>query len=223
MVGVTNSAYPIYVNLADGDQSGGALPMPFAGSYAFWYGQPSSGNYMGSQVSEDGSKSGGTSMAPNSGVFTSPAFFIPDHALPVVLRFDTWWEIESINPSSFDVMRVSIQDVATTAVTELGVLNPTTDPGGAPPTPFTSGGFNTAPVWMQVTQDVTAFRGKTVRLIFTFDTGDILYNGFRGWLIDNVRVTTQSLLAAPLAPQASGLASLRTGTLSPEQPRRPRQ
>ena len=223
MVGITNSAYPIYVNLADGDQSGGALPMPFAGSYAFWYGQSSSGNYMGSQVSGDGSKSGGTSMAPNSGVLTSPAFFIPDQGLPVALRFDTWWEIESVNPKSFDIMRVSIQDVVTSAVTELGVLNPTTDPGGAPPTPFTSGGFNTAPVWMQVTQDVTAFRGKTVRLIFTFDTRDILYNGFRGWLIDNVSVTTQSLLAAPLAPQASGLASLRTGTLSPEQPRRPRQ
>ena len=76
---------------------------------------------------------------------------------------------------------------------------------------------------MQVTQDVTAFRGKTVRLFFTFDTRDVLFNGFRGWLIDNVSVTTQSLLAAPFAPQASGLASLRTGTLSPEQPRRPRQ
>lgn len=207
LLNIVNVLFPNYVDLAPGDGSLGALPAPFAGSYAFWYGNAATGNYLGAQNSSDYFGSGGTSAAPNSGTLTSPPFTLPvADGQSIVLRFNTWWDIESVNPSTFDIMQVSIED-ETGAITPLGVLNPSSDPAFLlESTPFTSGGFNKPPVWVEVAQDVTAFSGRTVRLIYSFDTIDILYNGFRGWVIDNVRVGAEvhSLVAPSRRPAQQG-------------------
>ncbi|HVT40629.1 MAG TPA: hypothetical protein VHE78_16420, partial [Gemmatimonadaceae bacterium] len=230
---IMNAAYPTYVDLAPGDASGGAMPSPFAGSYVFWYGNPAAGNYLGPQQANDAPKSGGRGTASNTGVLTSPSIVFPTATgMSLVLRFNTWWEIESVNPSLFDRMELSVQDVSTSAITSLGMLNPATDPTVArpPSAPFTSGGFNTPPGWVEVVKDLSAFRGKTIRLIFTFNTVDLLYNGFRGWLLDNVRITPDAPPTSSLSLQQStpafGLsaqqATAPTGTLQPVLPLRPR-
>ena len=166
-------------------------------------------------------------------MLTSPDIVLPSEiGFSPTLRFDTWWEIESVNPSLFDIMRISVQDVGTGVITSLGVLNPARDPGpiqSGPSIPFTSAGLNAPPAWVPVTVSLNAFRGKTVRLLFTFDTRDARYNGFRGWLIDNVRVAGEvvapsfSRQGSLLAPQQPSLqVTAGSGSLNPELPPKPR-
>jgi len=186
--GLSNLAYPTFVSTFNHAQDvvGGSLPSPFAGSFSAWYGQPETGNYIGTQdVDEPGS--GGMSTGPNSGSFVSPQFQVPDVA-GVQLTLKTWWEIESVNPHNFDVMDIVVHPATgTDAVLR---LNPTTDPADANRTakPYTSGGFNTAPVWQDVAISLEAYRGQTVQLRLEFDTIDSQYNGFRGWIVDQVRI-----------------------------------
>jgi hypothetical protein len=209
---ISNSAYPSWVNLAPGDDSNGKLPSPFLGGWVFWYGEPEDGNYIGTPQTGQSALSGGTSTAPNSGSLTSPEFLVPSGG-PVSLRFRTWFEIESVDADRFDLMRVVVYDVDANATTELGLLNPVTDPNGAPPTPFTSGGLNAPPVWVEVTHPLDAFAGKRVQLSFRFETGDVLYNGFRGWIVDEVRVELDppSAVAAMAAPGAVTRGLTRPG------------
>ena len=191
-----NSAFPTYVSTFDlPGVAGGTVPPPFRKARSGWYGQLSTGNYIGTQLSGDFAGSGGTSTAANSGMFVSPGLQVPDVAARIELRFKTWWEIEGVNPSTFDIMSVEISDGESSIVK---YLNPTTDPetpeGGQPEDrraqPYTSGGFNTAPVWQSVAYDISRFRGETVHVTFAFNTRDQRYNGFRGWLVDDVRIST---------------------------------
>ena len=60
---------------------------------------------------------------------------------------------------------------------------------GKPPTPFSSGGLDAAPLWQTYNYDLTSYTGSQVRVRFRFDSADGNYNGVRGWLIDRVIVT----------------------------------
>ncbi|MEO7082904.1 MAG: hypothetical protein ABI442_18670 [Gemmatimonadaceae bacterium] len=206
---IVNSLYPNFVDLAPGDASGGALPSPFAGSWVFWYGGDATGNYIDVQSPSDAQHSGGTSTAPHSGTLTSPPIAVPATAGgAVVLRFNTWWEIESTNPSTFDIMALAVHDVAAGTTTSLGTLNPKSDPAGEHhSTPFTSAGYNLPPRWVEIAVDLSAYRGRTVQIIYSFDTQDVLYNGFRGLLIDNVRVGAEAS-----APASGSRVSGRAAT-----------
>ena len=188
---LTNTASPALVTTV-----GDALPTPFAGSFSAWYGQELTGNYIGTQA---GNNLGGTSTEPNFGSLVSPLFTVPD--VPgIELRFRTWWEIESVNPTTFDLMQVRLNaGGAPGAGTLLRQLNPTTDPGtSSSALPYTSAGFNTAPAWKEIAVDLSAYRGQTAHLRFVFSTGDILYNGFRGWIVDEVLVLDATGLAPPV-------------------------
>jgi hypothetical protein len=189
-----NAAFPSYVSTfgADGG-AGGALPSPIAGTKSSWYGNPTKGNYIGTQVTEDAALSGGMSTGPNAGALVSPQFRVPNVPNATELAFKTWWEIESVNPHSFDIMDVEVVNVVTGAVTVARRLNPSTDPTSPSISvrramPYTSGGFNTAPAWQDVAVDLSAYRGQTIRLRFAFNTRDSQYNGFRGWIVDQVAV-----------------------------------
>ena len=137
----------------------------------------------------------------------------PNEGKDIVLRFDTWWEIESFDAPFFDLMEISIYDVAANTMTSLGVLNPAADANGLPAEPFTSSGYNTPPVWAPNSVDVSAFAGKTIQLVFGFNTGDGLYNGFRGWLIDNVRIVQEEPVLAAAFMQS--VADGSNGGLNP--------
>lgn len=213
----SNAAYPTYVSLAPGDASNGTLPSPMTGSYAAWYGDARTGNYLGTQAAGDYALSGGMSTGANSGSYVSPPITLPANATSAILDFDTWFEIESVNPHSFDVMMLGVQHGAT--IDQIGMLNPATDPplGGHNDKPFTSAGFNLPPVWKHVTQDLGAYAGQTVQLVFTFDTRDAQYNGFRGWIIDNVEVRIRD--GVTLLSVGTHTRRLTTGTpLNPVAP-----
>jgi hypothetical protein len=216
LAGIVNAAVPTYVSLAPGDDSNGALPAPVQGEYALWYGEPSTGNFMGQQDPADLAGSGGTSLAPNQGNVTSPTFAIPPNAPTATLRFDTWFEIESVNPNDqgFDIMTIGVVDQGSGVYTELERLNPFVDPTFEPrdAIPFTSGGFNTKPTWRPEFVDLSAYLGRTISVVFTFSTQDQLYNGFRGWLIDNVSVSDVAVPfgTPPLAPPERGGSPTRT-------------
>ena len=207
LVGVVNTASPVFVT------AGSALPAPTHGSFAGWYGQLSTGNYIGTQVANDPALSGGTSTGPNIGVFLSPAFTVPDvSGTNMELRFKTWWEIESVNPGGenpFDVMSVEV--VHGEGTTVLKRLNPALDPtspADRSALPYTSGGFNVAPVWVDEAIDISAYEGQSIRIRFVFNTRDHQYNGFRGWVVDDVRISSgTSSLEPPIGLRMKQLLS----------------
>ena len=210
---VQNTALPTFVRLAQGDESQGFLPASADGTRSLWFGDASRGNFMGQQASGDAPGSGGTSVAPVSGIATSPSIVVPATAIAPTLLFETWYEIESVNPNQngYDLMIVEVSANGG-AYQLLGKLNPYVDPTlpERKAVPFTSGGFDRPPGWIPVEADLSGFRGQTIRIRFRFESVDHLYNGFRGWLVDRVRLTEfptrqaqhSLLLSADVSPAA---------------------
>jgi hypothetical protein len=186
-----------YVQLAPNDNTNGFIPNAYGGMYCAWYGQESTGSFIGEASIGQSVGSGGTSVSYNEGYMLSPEIPLTNLS-QASLSFWTWFEIESVNPnaSGFDVMEVFVVSGGTE--TSLGRLNPFSDPvlDDRAALPFTSGGFNKAPLWVFVEYDLTDFVGSIIQLKFTFDTRDALYNGFRGWLVDDVLVTDKAPLKA---------------------------
>lgn len=197
---IMNSNYTLeYVKVAPNDATNGYIPSPYAGSYSAWYGQESTGSFIGEADQYNNQWSGGTGIESNHGYMLSPTISLAG-LNQASLSFWSWFEIESVNPNEygFDIMEVYIVDVATSVETTLGRLNPYSDPilEDRAAIPFTSGGFNKAPIWNNVEYDLSEYAGADIKLKFEFRTVDNLYNGFRGWFVDNVLVTDKAPLKA---------------------------
>lgn len=188
---IYNKAYPKYVKLPPNDTSKGKIPNAFKGTTMAWYGQPSTGNYIGEQSPYDWGLTGGTSIQPNRGEMISPLINLSTAQSASVI-FWSWFEIESMNPDGygFDHMKIYIVVEETDTPVLIGMLNPYIIPvlGDREAIPYTSGGFYQAPVWRYEEFDLSAYTGSSVRLKFVFDTRDEKHNGFRGWFIDEIRV-----------------------------------
>lgn len=197
---VTNTLHPTYVILPGGNTS---LPSADGGSHAWWFGQTTTGSYLGAQDSTDQANSGGTSQAPHTGTLTSPEINLAtfSHAR---LTFATWWEVEGVNPATgFDSMKVEISTDNGSNWETLAILNPSGDPD---PTnkeshiPYSSAGYNQAPIWVQHNYDITPYVGASQAFIrFAFDTSDTQNNGFRGWLLDNIVIDDRELSTSSLS------------------------
>lgn len=188
---IYNKAYPEFVKLAPNDKSNGRIPDAFKGTRMAWYGQPSTGNYMGEQSSYDSGPTGGTSTQPNRGEMVSPLINLSDAQSASVI-FWSWYEIESMNPDGygFDHMEVYVIRDGTDTPVLLTRLNPFIIPflNDRKAIPYTSGGFYQAPVWRYEEFDLGNFTGSSIQLKFVFDTRDEKHNGFRGWFIDEIIV-----------------------------------
>ena len=201
---MTNKAYTGgYVSLAPNDTSAGAVPAPLGGR-SFWYGngvdtEATFGNFIGTQYTGDTPLHGGTSTTNNSGELISPSINLSAATGAINLTFDTYWEIESVNPNAggYDLMTVSASSDGGTTWKILARLNPLSDPVSTidrAPVPFSNTGFNSAPMWLTqegitlIDSDGSSLAGKTIKLKFTFATVDGLYNGFRGWMVDNIKI-----------------------------------
>lgn len=167
------------------------LPKAHQGDWAWWYGQSDTGSFIGVQSSNDQPLSGGRSVSSHSGELISPAIDLTSVAEPV-LRFQTFWEIESVNPNAFgyDWMQVDVRVAGTSTFTQLRRLNPHVDPNDVDRAAkgFSSAGYFREPVWVQEEFDLSPFAGKIVEIRFYFATRDSLYNGFRGWIIDDLYI-----------------------------------
>lgn len=193
------------VKLAPDDQSQGAIPNP-GSTRACWYGQPGNtpatgqGNFIGTADATSGGEilGGGTSDAPNAGAIVSPLIDLTSVSSPLSVTFRNWWEIESVNPNNegFDLMSVQISTDNGDTWATLARLNPLSDPIGQAdraPLPYSNRGYNKAPAWLwQEPIDISEFAGEQIRLRLEFDTVDELYNGFRGWLVDEIRIINQA-------------------------------
>ena len=198
---VPNAVNPTLVTYPD---SAGMLPAAYSGIHAWWYGDNptvdpinpsnSSMTYMGNQFDwpPEHPKKGGTSNGPNSGSLLSPSIDLT--SVPnATLTFATWWEIESLNPAHFDLMYIDVSTDGGNNWSNLGVLNPSTNPtGGANPYSYTTNGIDTVASWRIASANLTPYVGLHIKLRFRFDTIDGTDNGFRGWFIDNVGVFSTS-------------------------------
>ncbi|WP_180147217.1 carboxypeptidase regulatory-like domain-containing protein [Acinetobacter sp. YH12052] len=183
------------VRLAPNDQSQGKVPEPLQGNTAYWYGDKVNGNFIGalSDSSTAPEFDGGTSQYDNRGELISPAINLSQYQAPLSLSFKTWWEIESVNPNNqgFDLMNILVSTDGGNSFKTLARLNPLADPSSAyerAPIPYSNLGFNLAPAAVQQEAiSLDEYAGKAnVQLKFQFRTVDQLYNGFRGWMIDDV-------------------------------------
>jgi hypothetical protein len=175
----------------------GNLPSPFSGNYCWWYGENSTGTYIGKGFDPaQSSNSGGTSDSANSGALITPPISLAGQT-HAVLSFQTWWEIEGVESDVFDVMNIDASSDAGVTWNPLGRgrLNPLSDPAGEDWKPFSSNGLGQKGSWTGQYFDLSGYAGKTVLIRFTFATRDKLYNGFRGWFIDDVSVTAGTLPA----------------------------
>ncbi len=172
----------------------GAISNAYGGNYALWFGNPDQGTYVGNFLGASGNctnNDGGTSGTVVSGTATSPQFLVPAGAGMKNLQFRAWWEIESVDPqqNAYDRMVVQIVNQAG-VVTQIGTLNPDVDANGPANAPYSSGGYNRTPVWSLYDFDISAYAGQQIQVQFFFLTQDSAYNAYRGWLIDNVTVTS---------------------------------
>jgi hypothetical protein len=183
------------VRLAPNDQSQGKVPEPLQGNTAYWYGDKVNGNFIGAlrDSSTPLEFDGGTSQYDNRGELISPVINLSQYQAPLSLSFKTWWEIESVNPNNqgYDLMNILVSTDDGNSFKTLARLNPLADPSSEyerAPIPYSNLGFNLAPAAVQQEAiSLDEYAGKAnVQLKFQFRTVDELYNGFRGWMIDDV-------------------------------------
>lgn len=193
-----------YVQLAPDDKSMGLVPDPYD-QHACWYGKAvgsdeSVGNFLSEPIDFPVDLDGGESVVANGGAIVSPTLDLTAEEGPLALTFKTWWEIESVNPneSGYDLLIIETSIDGGNNWDDLARLNPLSDPNTGDldrdPIPFTTRGFNRAPEWVQQELiDISHLAGESnVNIRFLFLTYDELFNGFRGWLVDDVQVTRQA-------------------------------
>jgi PKD repeat protein/lysophospholipase L1-like esterase len=179
---------PILVTLPDP----GHLPPAFEGTHVAWFGDPTTGTFCGADfaIVPQQPKGGCTSNGPKSGYLESPSFDLSG-ATSAEVSFYSWWEIESVDADRYDVMTVEYSTDGGSTWTGAASLNPTNNPGGRADQSYAADGLGEPPAWHHYIADLSPAAGHPdVRLRFTFSTNDELYNGFRGWMLDNVTVST---------------------------------
>ncbi|RLF44644.1 MAG: hypothetical protein DRN29_08080, partial [Thermoplasmata archaeon] len=126
----------------------------------------------------------------NSGALVSDIINIT--ADVATLSFWTWWQIEGVNPATYDFLNISISIDGGSSFTLLKSLNPSSDPT----TPsfreymyYGSAGFNVEPTWVYEEIDISAYVPNEIVIMFSFDTNDSDFNYWEGWYIDDITIT----------------------------------
>jgi hypothetical protein len=187
------------------------LPAPSGDAERYaWFGEAATGTYCGAGFQTETSNSphneppsvdGCTSPGTPGGELVSPKFSLAG-ASSAFLRFKTWFEIESYNANSEDSMAVDYSTNGTTW-TQAALLNPAKKPlePEAEGKPYSDMGLQRPPEWTEDFVNLSAVaNAPEVQLRFRFDADDYLYNGFRGWAIDNVSVNS----TPPSSPKITG-------------------
>ena len=168
----------------------GALPNAYSGENAFWFGNPDTNNFLPADGScEPGN---GGSGGPVEGSLVSPTVSV-DGFPSLFLSFYSAFEIESEDPQAppggYDWMLIEIEVDGSSTWDLVGYLNPDVDANGMAYQPYSSAGFDNAPIWVNHTYDLAQWTGSsTIRIRFRFYSKDSNYNGFRGWLVDKVEI-----------------------------------
>lgn len=184
-VALTSDINPTLVSLPDF----GNLPAAYSGTGVWWYGSSADGSFLGDwTMATQTEKNGGLSDEANAGALISEPIDL-SAAEAATLTFWNWWEIEGVDVDRYDLMEVAVStDSGETWYTVVN-MNPLNDVDGESWKPYSSGGLGLVGQWIHTQADLSAYIGNTIQLKFYFDTVDEKYNGFRGWLIDDVQIT----------------------------------
>lgn len=155
-------------NLESSSDPCGATFGPFpSGTNAAWYGI-------------DGPCTYDTPGSPNSGALQLNDWIdLPANAASISLRYWASSKTEDCG-EGYDSMRVRIE------------AQNGPDAGFVEPYCAYAPGITILDAaWHERRLDLGAYRGARVRVVFEFDTLDDLNNGFRGWLVDDVRILVE--------------------------------
>jgi hypothetical protein len=116
---------------------------------------------------QDGTGNYDTGVA-NTGTLTSPAILLSSAA---VLSFDSWYQTESTG-TSWDTrtLQISVNGGAFFSLQQYSA--------------------DTMSVWGSKTYNLAAYTGSVVQLRFVFNTVDSGANGYRGWYVDKIDIST---------------------------------
>jgi hypothetical protein len=164
-----------------------------------------------------------TSNGKVCGKAISPVYDLSFYGFPV-LNFTSWFEVESVDIAKYQYDQLSVgfmlvsdndsdvtlykSDGSQLTVTpnkfySLELLNPKSEPNIQSATvPYSSQGIDAEPVWVDYKVPVDMLAGYKVKFVFYFNSKDSLYNGFRGWGVDSVKVSDslEDALAFPPSP-----------------------
>lgn len=184
-VSISSDINPALVSLPDF----GNLPSAYSGESVWWYGSADDGTFLDDwTLADQTAKNGGWSDTINYGELVSEAIDLTTSEA-ASLRFWSWWEIEGVDVDRYDLMNVYITTDDGLTWNEVVGMNPINDVDGEAYKPYSSGGLGEVGQWIHTEADLSAYVGNTIKVKFYFDTVDEKYNGFRGWLLDDVRVT----------------------------------
>ncbi len=186
--------YPV----PEGETKANLLPA-FEGEYVAWFGSKTTFTFTDTNSN--------TSDGKKDGKLASPVIDLSNFSF-ATLQFATWWEVESVDVAKwqFDQMKVLVCMPEATAATPITIgnykfngpddckivafMNPDTEvPIQKADTNYSSGGNDALPVWLQWKVNLNPFAGHKIKLVFDFDTKDSLFNGFRGWAVDDIRIS----------------------------------
>ena len=194
LIQVAADIFPVHINLPEeviDSLSVAYLPDAHSGNRAYWCGNPTNGTYVGDPYDPDLTiplvepNPYGHSYCWMEAWLTSPVFNTAGLS-EVYMSFWTWWEVECIDINSFDIMEISVS-LDGGGWTTIDTLNPPFSrlPGWNSNDSYSSGGYLRYGQWVLWTYDLSAYAGHDIQVKFHFYTVDQLYNGFRGWFIDD--------------------------------------
>jgi len=188
-----------------------------------WFGDKDKGMF-----SDTGANSSSNYLA---GEAITPLIDLTNYSFPVV-TFDSWFEVESVDVAKgmYDQLNVGFiipksenggKDTATIYNNDGEAINVETDkyyslkslnPDYEPniqeaDVPYSNSGIAIEPKWKKYSVNASGLAGYKVKFVFNFNSKDSLFNGFRGWGVDDVKVTNSlndSLVLPPVVPTISG-------------------
>jgi len=184
-----------------------------------WFGDKNTGMF---------SDKSNTSSSAVCGKAITPVIDLTNYSFPV-LTFNSWFEVESVDVAKYQYDQLNVGFIipssendgkaevtvynsngdAITVKTDtyypLDKLNPEYEPSVQNANvPYSSAGVGVMPVWKTYQVPADGLAGYKVKFVFDFNSMDSLFNGFRGWGIDNVKVTNSMddvLSLPPMVPE----------------------
>ncbi len=186
---VANDIYPDRVDLPEeiGGSTHAYLPSAHSGRKAWWCGSVDNATFAGDDYVNPGYDDDGVESHNWMRAALRTPLFNTSSLSSIYMSFWTWWEVECIDIYKYDLMEVLISINNGGSWSVLDTLNPPFSRLSywRQDQSFSTGGYMKHGEWVFWAFDLSRYIGNNLMFEFRFDTRDNLYNGFRGWMIDD--------------------------------------